>query len=462
MSTNKLYRRSAQAPSVSNPFADDELDRKETAELLTSFLRSVPTPYVLAIDGSWGTGKSFLLERWRQQLRSDGHPTIYFNAWEVDFAGDPLLALIAEVDRQLAENQSKESPAHFRKAKAAVAGLMRRSLSSVLKSYSGGILDLQALAEDMQSVDDDNLIGSLLNSYNQEKSGFEVFRSYLQQYIDSLKSDATPAFFFIDELDRCRPDFALRVLETLKHLFAADGIVFVLAVDKSQLASSAKVVYGDALRFEGYLRRFVDIDFQLPPPNRGSYVGFLWNDAKLSDIVPNSGEGETYKSVLSILSEVFSASLRDIERALTYVEVVLRTREGEDSHLPAELIAGLAMIKSARTDLYNKFSNSPGAWKEIRSAIQEISAGARFLDSKEGKRFEGCLESVLHDQNSFARRLNEYDDSIAEISGRKEKHLAHAYLQGMTTAMNYLGRVGTSPVATVMKKLELAVRFDAV
>ena len=72
----------------------------------------------------------------------------------------------------------------------------------------------------------------------------------------------------INELDRCRPSYAVELLEVAKHLFSADRIVFVLAVNCDQLAHSVTALYGNDFDAEGYLRRFFDVDFQLPEPDR--------------------------------------------------------------------------------------------------------------------------------------------------------------------------------------------------
>ena len=72
----------------------------------------------------------------------------------------------------------------------------------------------------------------------------------------------------IDELDRCRPPYAVELLEVAKHLFSVDYIVFVLAVNRPELAHSIRDLYGSGFDAAGYLRRFFDIDFRLPDPER--------------------------------------------------------------------------------------------------------------------------------------------------------------------------------------------------
>lgn len=80
----------------------------------------------------------------------------------------------------------------------------------------------------------------------------------------------------IDELDRCRPSYAVELLEIAKHIFAADRIVFVLAINRDQLAHAVKALYGIEFDAEAYLRRFFDLDFHLPVPELDDFITKLF------------------------------------------------------------------------------------------------------------------------------------------------------------------------------------------
>ena len=79
----------------------------------------------------------------------------------------------------------------------------------------------------------------------------------------------------IDELDRCRPSYAVELLEIAKHLFSVDRIVFVLAVNRSELVHSIKALYGSEFDAQGYLGRFFDVDIRLPEPEREEFLEAL-------------------------------------------------------------------------------------------------------------------------------------------------------------------------------------------
>ena len=85
-----------------------------------------------------------------------------------------------------------------------------------------------------------------------------------------------PLLVMIDELDRCRPTYAVELLETAKHLFAVDQVVFVLAVNRTELQHAVKALYGNEFKADGYLRRFIDLDVHLPEPNLENFLNELF------------------------------------------------------------------------------------------------------------------------------------------------------------------------------------------
>ena len=86
----------------------------------------------------------------------------------------------------------------------------------------------------------------------------------IEELKETFKTIDKKIIFFIDELDRCRPDYAIETLETIKHFFDESNIVFVLATDDNRLQSSVNSVYGSEIANEDYLHKFIDIKFNLP------------------------------------------------------------------------------------------------------------------------------------------------------------------------------------------------------
>ena len=94
----------------------------------------------------------------------------------------------------------------------------------------------------------------------------------LKKEINSFVSAAEPrVIFLVDELDRCRPDYAITYLETIKHIFDVQGAVFILAADRQQLENSAKTAFGPNLDFEEYYRKFIHREITLPKISEAGY-----------------------------------------------------------------------------------------------------------------------------------------------------------------------------------------------
>lgn len=110
--------------------------------------------------------------------------------------------------------------------------------------------------------------------HSEAPTSVEIFPQVFQDMAASLSemNENRPLMVMIDELDRCRPSYAVELLEVAKHLFSVDLIVFVLAVNCDQFAHLVKALYGNEFDAEGYLRRFFDVDFKLPGPERQAFI----------------------------------------------------------------------------------------------------------------------------------------------------------------------------------------------
>lgn len=121
--------------------------------------------------------------------------------------------------------------------------------------------------------------------------------------VNQESGDEKPLVFIIDELDRCRPDYAVRMLEVLKHFFVVKNIVFVCAVDKKHLEDSICGFYGsEKINASEYLRRFFDLEIGLPLPDYTKFCEHLYDYYQLDDFL-------SLKSALSIL---YSKTMRRI------------------------------------------------------------------------------------------------------------------------------------------------------
>src|SRR5688572_31387272 len=135
-----------------DPFANDLLSRKKSAEVLTDLLKANTQPLVMCINADWGGGKTTFLHMWRQLLINEDFKTLYFNAWANDFTADAFVSIMGELNLGIREMSlspaiAARAKAHLRTATRIGAGIMKRAIPAAVKAASLGALDLDAATE---------------------------------------------------------------------------------------------------------------------------------------------------------------------------------------------------------------------------------------------------------------------------------------------------------------------------
>ena len=282
--------------------------------MLTRIVSRIEGSCVLALDAPWGYGKTTFLDMWAKWLRLEeqGFPVVAcFNAWETDFTNHPFLALSSELTKAL-ESCTKTAPIPDVDAlKNAAKRLLRVAIPAAVSQLAGSLLPVvgaavgAALSEAVSDKAD-------TNDYLETKEAIAEFKAALEELAQGL---GKPLVIMIDELDRCRPSYAVELLEVAKHLFAVGdaNVVFVLAVNRAELVHSVKALYGVGFDAEGYLRRFFDLDFQLPEPDRKPFVEDLLRTTKLTSTLVD-------RDPPKVLLEAFlgppKRSLRDVQQVV--------------------------------------------------------------------------------------------------------------------------------------------------
>ena len=258
-----------------DPFGNDLLNRKESAEILTQLIVGIDGPCVLAVDAAWGAGKTTFLKMWAQHLRNERFPVVEFNAWETDHAGDPFVAIVTELTEGLRGFEDESLNAKIRDTAEAAKQVAVRAIPGVIRLLTAGVLDVDQLIEKEAGRILSSYAEDRLKEYTQTRNSIDGFRNKLAEMSNALatRPERHPLVVMVDELDRCRPSYAVELIEVAKHLFAVDHTVFILAVNRDQLIHSIRALYGNAFDGAGYLRRFFDIDFRLPDSDRQPSYG---------------------------------------------------------------------------------------------------------------------------------------------------------------------------------------------
>src|SRR5690606_8104541 len=114
----------------------------------------------------------------------------------------------------------------------------------------------------------------MVAKFSNNKKSIEAFRKNVASVVEKIGGDEKLLFVLVDELDRCRPPYAISLLERVKHLFELNGIVFLVATDTQQLQHSIKAVYGNDFSSERYLYRFFDRTYRFEEPSLTQFIDF--------------------------------------------------------------------------------------------------------------------------------------------------------------------------------------------
>lgn len=353
-----------------NPFQNDVLRRKDNIEILTKFITSFEQSIVLCIDGGWGQGKTTFIRMWEKYLHQHSIPTIYFNAWESDYTDDALIALIGEINiavEKLPEKEQKKVKIFIEKIYGFAANFIKATAPTLanlaIKALSSGLTNADEVTKALSSLSE-SLVKEQINQYEQSRKTLGNFKEALSELARSYANgnQDTPLVIFIDELDRCRPNYAIEVLEKAKHLFNVDNIIFVLATDKSQLAHSIRAVYGQGLDVNGYLRRFIDFDYLLPTSNNSNFFKILLQKFSLEQFINNKGPfyniqlpKYTYLNFINDLISLYQLTLREQEAFCNILNIVVRTHNRFEREEFAMLFS-LIIIKLKVPDIYKSLN----------------------------------------------------------------------------------------------------------
>ncbi len=352
-----------------DPWSDDALDRRKVADALTDLIRDQSDSLVISLNGQWGTGKTFLLKRWQKNLEQEGFHAIYFNAWEDDFCDDPLIAIIGQLSEFL--EQKERLKEYAPKIKKALKPLLSRTFQSVTKKFTG--VDLSALQE--QFVD------NALEEYSLQRSNKVRLKAQLETMSTMVVEETElPLVFVIDELDRCRPTFSIELLERVKHIFDVPGMVFVFGVNRDELCSSIKSIYGE-IDADVYLRRFFDLEFLLPEASSENFCRHLIERYKLKEfffklsrIDQNSVHKKDFESFDNYFPRFCSRldlSLRDIDyciRSMVFVGRNISVRKFMFPHLLSVLI----ILRLKNQALYQGFIKGDRRGSEVMDYIDKL------------------------------------------------------------------------------------------
>lgn len=405
-----------------HPFEDDLLDRKEIANHLVQIIKNTKSPFVFNINSPYGTGKTFFLTRLKVLLEQEKCTSVLYNSWETDWANDPFVAILEEITEEInCLLQSKDSL--ITKAATEAWKFVTPAFISLGEEFAkqcipGVSIIVNATEKALERKNKHNTPAAAATQYQAIKQAKENLRKALVKFTSQLEK---PLVIIIDELDRCRPDYAIRTLEAIKHFFNIPNMIFVLAIDREQIESAISVLYGKKIENHSaeYLRKFIDYDFYLPYPNPSNFLNMLLALHVKELIQPFCRQKANWTTpvamalkqgwqvnaldnqilwhlnfLLKSLARFFNFSLRAQEQIVLKIRMFVSALSVEQDVLLPELLVWNVCLYAFDKELYHRFQRE----KLVKNILSKKDSS--ILSAHENINFSSLDELLKPEQDS--------------------------------------------------------------
>lgn len=253
----------------------DTIGRNKDICLFADIINSISDLCSIALDGSWGSGKTFFVKQTKmlldahnefvksmseddsetiktvckfKQIDFEPQVSVYYDAWENDNDSEPILSLIYSIINSVVTDFTfSNNTSCLQKAAAILEFFTDKNWNNVIESFKGN------------------------SPFEEIKKGKDIEKE-IKEFLDSLLAErGNRLVIFIDELDRCKPSYAVKLLERIKHYFDNDRITFVFSINSLELQHTIKKHYGENFDACKYLDRFFDLRVSIPQPDMSKF-----------------------------------------------------------------------------------------------------------------------------------------------------------------------------------------------
>jgi KAP family P-loop domain len=404
-----------QIRETDNSFEGDFFKRKTLAIQLSEYMEILKKGAVIAIDAPWGSGKTWFGNKWKDYLENQKHhKVIFIDAFKNDYIEDPFILIAAEINLVVKNSNNDSSASLIREAKTVIkylAPLGAKIATNGTGNIFFGISNLQGNAEELAkqfynkiSEDTSAWVEKKFNEYENEKKSLTNYSKELEKFCETQDK---PVVIFIDELDRCKPTFAIKLIERIKHFFDVPGIIFILLMNRKQLENAIKGCYGTEKEdAKDYLSKFINLFLHLPQTeinaaSRNAHENtkkFVRNILENNYNIPlEEKEVINFIEYLTVWSYIKSLTLRQIERACTIFAIT-----GAKGN--SFLITYLIVLKMLNYEIFI-------------ALVQGLSTGSDFDNSKQS--IEEAIKNLEQtsdlQRNEIAHKRNSILSVIKEL-----------------------------------------------
>lgn len=384
---------------------NDSIGRNNDILNFIQCLEMVDPPYSIFVDSPWGSGKTFFVKEICSLLMSankqisyeeglansffEGNEKehassflpIYFNAWQFNHYDDPLPPMLACLCERLEESASEEIDCRELIAGAidCAASVFGLKTDGLTEAFSG-------------------------KSFLKHFENRQQLRSKIDEIVEKACLEvANTVVLFIDELDRCRPEFAIRLLEQVKTLFQQDQVIVVYSTDRIQLSYSLEGVYGPNFDSLKYLERFYDWAYALSPIDSLEYLKRIERELKCSSSI--------FVSVALQYISKQRNTMRDCNRLMDMLRrgklYARRYGNAVERNVPWFCYHALLPV------LIIISQKDPLLWADLRKGVGFEEA---FQVAADGEKFVECLDSVIGITASYVDADNKLPTKKGRLS----------------------------------------------
>ncbi|WP_434137447.1 KAP family P-loop NTPase fold protein [Photobacterium leiognathi] len=458
-------------------FPEDKLGRVKYATFLTKLLASQgfdeardtddqKRNYVLNLNAEWGAGKTYFLKRWSEDLK-EHYPVVYVDAWKKDYSDDPLMTVISSIIDQLRKQAGKDKDSPEFKVPRKLIGLLKAAAPGIgrglFKRYVG-IDPVEVMNADSDNINIGNIVDEngnevedkdgnpidmsfaaseavkyLINEHDAKSAAIDSLKTSVFEWVSAvvgIRRKELPAFIFIDELDCCRPSYAVEMLETIKHIFDIDGVVFVVATDTEQLQHAVKAVYGEGFNAKMYLSRFFNSRYSLKAPNLESFLEVHSDATKLSGdylrdydikVLPFNDDEKTTLKNISVILDAFKVSARTaIQITDRVIATIVNMPKG--SKIDILMLTTLLCIKDKDSCLFDEIVSGKFERVQLNGEKKKTTYLSEFLEnylleSSYNRHIEMSFNPQEHEDNfvryNYSSAPNRYEAGLYRFTLQK-------------------------------------------
>ena len=375
-------------------FEQDILGRKEFGESLLRLVSISSDELVISLDGKWGEGKTTFVKMWQGLLDKENIPNIYVNAYENDYSDDAFISIASAITAYIKEKKIK-LPKFKEKAKKIGVQLLSVATKVGINVATSGAIQVNDFKKlkNINSAVVNDIISEKLESHKKNVELIQSFKDLLSKIPNTLNpNEDKPLVIIIDELDRCKPTYAVDLIEKVKHLFSIKNIVFVLVMNKDQIEKSVKCIYGEYIDAHAYLQKFINIETAIPKNTDNQYHNnditkynrrlFKWHKTE------NWGaDNIVISEYLEVLANHFNLSLRELERVYTNLAVFYASYTRGKFRLSL-ILSFLAVMKVKEPSVYDALLHQ-------RITYEELCHKTRLSDEEQEEREIGKLQAIV-------------------------------------------------------------------